>query len=74
VGGIFEMVSAMFCVMMILSKIYFEFKFAKKYFKDERLKNFNSKDLIEQLAYKGLKDTKITENWAESIKKKHEFQ
>ena len=67
VGGIFEAVIGMFFFMMVFGKIFYEFKFAKKYFRSGIAgKPFTLKTLIQQIFYKGLSKCGFDPEWPET--------
>jgi predicted lipid-binding transport protein (Tim44 family) len=58
VGGIFEAMIGIFCFVLLFSRIFYEMRFAKKYFRTKISKKFTVKNLLEQLSYKGLQKLK----------------
>jgi hypothetical protein len=54
VGGMFEVMLCIFFFMAVFGRVFFEIKFARKYFKEEVLKTFSIWDLLKQMLYKML--------------------
>ena len=66
VGGIFEAMIGLFVFISVFSRLFFEFTFARKYFRSEVLNRFNFAKVLQQLVYKMMKGGKCTPDWREA--------
>lgn len=66
IGGIFEAFIGLFCFVLVFSRIFYEMRFAKKYFRTTIAKNFRFRDFLQQLGYKGLSKINCEPDWEEA--------
>ena len=74
VGGMFEAIVGMLFFMLVFGRIFYEFKFAKKYFRSGvASKPFSLKHLITQIFFQMFTKCKCDPNWPEE-KERDEMQ